>query len=130
MIADAALSTVVYVPPVPSPSPTIPYIPIPTSISVPPPPTSASTPTSSTLALTTLHALSHLAFVISQFGGVTTTSQGFSELKKTFYLALDILAQSEEESDRFVRELCRSFALGEGDAGFLSFQPIPYGELN
>jgi hypothetical protein len=85
MIADAVLSAAIYIPP------------------------SESSPTPSTLALTVLHNLSSLSFVISQFGGVTTTaSPGFVELKKTFYLALDILAQSEEESDRFVRELCLS----------------------
>ncbi|KAJ7164653.1 hypothetical protein C8R43DRAFT_1086103 [Mycena crocata] len=85
MIADASLSAVIFVPP------------------------AAYTVTPSALALTVLHTLSNLSFVISQFGGVTTTaSPGFIELKKTFYLALDILAKSEEESYRFVRELCLS----------------------
>ncbi|KAJ7644341.1 hypothetical protein FB45DRAFT_824461 [Roridomyces roridus] len=60
-------------------------------------------------ALTVLHTLSDLSFVVSQFGGVTTTaSPGFVELKKTFYLALDILSKNAEESDTFVRELCLS----------------------
>ncbi|KAF8208718.1 hypothetical protein K438DRAFT_1961289 [Mycena galopus ATCC 62051] len=88
MIADAALSAVIFVP-------SSAY--------------SSAVPVPSALALTVLHALSDLSFVISQFGGVTTTaSPGFTELKKTFYLALDILAKSEPESERFVRELSAS----------------------
>lgn len=47
----------------------------------------------SELALLVLEILSCSAFMISQFGSVTSTSQGFEHLKKTFYLALDILAQ-------------------------------------
>ncbi|KAJ6557285.1 hypothetical protein DFH09DRAFT_1317424 [Mycena vulgaris] len=81
MIADAALSSAVFVPPAAY---------------------SVVGPTPSTLALTVLHTLSNLSFVISQFGGVTTTATpGFVELKETFYLALDILAKSEEESNQF-----------------------------
>jgi hypothetical protein len=88
MIADAALSAVIFVPPAAY---------------------AGAVPVPSALALTVLHTLCNLSFVVSQFGGVTTTaSPGFVELKKTFYLALDILAKSEEESDRFVRELCLS----------------------
>ena len=34
---------------------------------------------------------------LSEFGGVTTTTQGFEHLKKTFYLALDILAHGDGE---------------------------------
>ncbi|KAJ6619556.1 hypothetical protein B0H10DRAFT_2163956 [Mycena sp. CBHHK59/15] len=94
MIADAALSAVIFVPPTAYTSP-------------------GATP--SALALTVLHTLFNLSFVVSQFGGVTTTaSPGFVELKKTFYLALDILAKSEEESNRFVRELCLSFREWQG----------------
>ncbi|KAJ7459669.1 hypothetical protein FB451DRAFT_1271116 [Mycena latifolia] len=94
MIADAALSAALFVPP------TI-Y--------------SGDGPAPSALALTVLHTLSNLSFVISQFGGVTTTaSPGFVELKKTFYLALDILAKCDEESNRFVRELCLSVREWQG----------------
>ncbi|KAJ7134406.1 hypothetical protein C8R44DRAFT_424065 [Mycena epipterygia] len=94
MIADAALSATIFVPPAAY---------------------SAVGPTPSSLALTVLLTLSNLSFVISQFGGVTTTaSPGFVELKKTFYLALDILAKSEEESNRFVRELCLSVREWQG----------------
>ncbi|KAJ6509021.1 hypothetical protein C8R45DRAFT_462923 [Mycena sanguinolenta] len=97
MIADAALSAVIFVPP---------------SVY------SGAVPVPSALALTVLHTLSDLSFVISQFGGVTTAaSPGFVELKKTFYLALDILAKSEPESERFVRELCLAVPDWQGRAG-------------
>ncbi|KAF7346109.1 hypothetical protein MSAN_01837600 [Mycena sanguinolenta] len=97
MIADAALSAVIFVPPSAY---------------------SGAIPVPSALALTVLHTLSDLSFVISQFGGVTTTaSPGFVELKKTFYLALDILAKSEPESERFVRELCLAVQDWQGRAG-------------
>ena len=73
--------------------------------------------TPSSLALQVLQTLSHLSFVISEFGGVTTNTQGFEHLKKTFYLALDILAaaQGEEDGDgskeaeTYVQQVC--FAL-------------------
>jgi hypothetical protein len=63
------------------------------------------------LALITLHTLSGLSFIISHFGGVTTTSAltGFPELKKVFYLALDILSTDADASERFVRDLCKEF---------------------
>lgn len=65
------------------------------------------------LALITLHILSHLCFVVSQFGGLTTGSsasgEGFKELKKTFYLALDVLASSDAGSgESFVRQALQS----------------------
>ncbi|KAH9480173.1 hypothetical protein JR316_0006771 [Psilocybe cubensis] len=69
--------------------------------------------TPASLALQTLHILSHLSFVISEFGGVTTTSQGFEQLKKTFYLALDILAQGDGatgdsglKAEAYVQQIC------------------------
>jgi hypothetical protein len=69
------------------------------------PPPSSSIPPS--LALTILHTLSRLSFVISQFGGVTSTSQeGFSELKRVFYSALDVLSTDPVVSEKFVLELC------------------------
>ncbi|KAJ6584755.1 hypothetical protein B0H19DRAFT_1368265 [Mycena capillaripes] len=96
MIADAALSAVIFVPPATY---------------------SGAVPVPSALALTVLHTLCNLSFVVSQFGGVTSTaSPGFVELKKTFYLALDILAKNEEESNRFVRELCLSVREWQGRA--------------
>ncbi|KAJ7069965.1 hypothetical protein C8F01DRAFT_1114777 [Mycena amicta] len=82
MIAEAALSALVYVEP-----------------------STHSRASPSALALTVLHTLHHLSFVVSQFGGVSTAAQpGFAELRKTFYLALDILAAGTE-CDSFVKEL-------------------------
>lgn len=65
-------------------------------------------PTPSSLALITLRTLSHLSFVVSQFGLFTTSSpdESFKELKKTFYIALDILADGKVQAERFVREVC------------------------
>ncbi|KAH9979211.1 hypothetical protein BJV77DRAFT_1062687 [Russula vinacea] len=54
-------------------------------------------PTHSSLALSTLRTLSHLSFVINKFGGVTSTSSdGFAELKRVFYSALDVLSVDVE----------------------------------
>ncbi|KAH8104589.1 hypothetical protein BXZ70DRAFT_998607 [Cristinia sonorae] len=92
MIVQSVLSTLVYVP-------------------QPPQETHASAsspdPTAFSFALTALNIFSHLAFVLPQFGGVTSTAQNsFVELKKVFYTALDILSSDSEESERFVRMLC------------------------
>ena len=70
--------------------------------------------TPSSLALQVLQTLSHLSFVISQFGGVTTNTKGFEHLKKTFYLALDILAHGDGDGDgdgskkaeTYVQQIC------------------------
>ena len=68
--------------------------------------------TPSSLALQVLQTLSHLSFVISQFGGVTTNTKGFEHLKKTFYLALDILAHGNGDGDgskkaeTYVQQIC------------------------
>lgn len=62
--------------------------------------------TASSMALAVLRIFSHLSFVISQFGGVTSQSEGgFRELRKTFYTALDILSADGEASERFVRQI-------------------------
>ncbi|KAF9523889.1 hypothetical protein CPB83DRAFT_647670 [Crepidotus variabilis] len=80
-----------------------------------PPRSSSCSITAATLALQTLHLLSHLSFIISQFGGVTTTTQGFEHLKRTFYMALDILAHSEGQpggqivvpnAEAYVQQVC------------------------
>ena len=63
--------------------------------------------TPSSLALQVLQILSHLSFVISQFGGVTTNTKGFEHLKKTFYLALDILAHGDgSKAETYVQQIC------------------------
>ena len=65
-------------------------------------------PTHSSLALSTLRTLSHLSFVITKFGGVTSTSSaGFAELKRVFYSALDVLSADVEASEASVKSLSR-----------------------
>ncbi|KAJ3862354.1 hypothetical protein EV359DRAFT_45356 [Lentinula novae-zelandiae] len=93
MISDTVLSTCLYIPP------TI-YRLSPTS--------SLSSPAS--LSLTTLLTLFRLSFVVSQFGGISSTGSreeaSFKEMRKAAYLALDILASGPEDvSERFVDEL-------------------------
>ena len=89
-----------------------------------PPQSSSVTP--ATLANKVLNSLSHLSFVISEFGGVITLSQGFEQLKKTFYLALDILAQGEWGSDDngsraedYVRGVCSALNSMRKESGML-----------
>nr|GAT50578.1 predicted protein [Mycena chlorophos] len=90
MVAEAALSVLAYVPPSAYSSP-------------------------SSLALPVLHTLHRLSFVVSQFGGVSTAAQpGFAELRKAFYLALDLLAEGSE-CDHFVKELVADDGLHRSD---------------
>ncbi|KAF8133976.1 hypothetical protein EV363DRAFT_1214665 [Boletus edulis] len=79
MITEAGLSTSVYIPP-------------------------AFSHSSAALALITLRTFSHLAFVIEKFGGAGHGA--FAELKRGFYLALDVLANNADESEQFVKGLC------------------------
>ncbi|CCM04924.1 uncharacterized protein FIBRA_07121 [Fibroporia radiculosa] len=97
MLSQSVLSTIVFIP---SPS---------TSSS------STSSHSSSissfSLAAAILRTLSRLSFVIHQFGGVTSTSEGgFAELKRVFYMALDVLSASASESEQFVSELCSAMS--------------------
>ncbi|KAG9315619.1 hypothetical protein JVU11DRAFT_3261 [Chiua virens] len=78
MMTEAGLSTSVYIPP-------------------------AFCHSSSALALITLRTFSHLAFVIDKFGGAGHGA--FTELKRGFYLALDVLANNPDESEQFVKGL-------------------------
>ncbi|KAJ3529486.1 hypothetical protein NM688_g7849 [Phlebia brevispora] len=77
--------------------------------------TDRSTATSpSGLALTSLRILSHISFILPQFGGVTSIGttdggSGFPELKRAFYTALDVLSADPVESARFVRESRETF---------------------
>ncbi len=97
MLSDAVLASVAYIKPGSAPY---------TQTSV----------THSELALQVLNILSCFSFIISQFGGVTSTSQGFEHLKKTFYLALDILAEAGDRNqanslaNTYVKEQCVSLA--------------------
>ena len=59
------------------------------------------------LALAVLRSLSHLAFVIQKFGGAGHGA--FKELKRAFYLTLDILAVHTAESQHFVQQLCEGW---------------------
>ncbi|KAF9236500.1 hypothetical protein BU15DRAFT_89117 [Melanogaster broomeanus] len=79
MIAEAGLSATIYVPP-------------------------ALCASTAALALIVLRTLSHLAFVIEKFGGAGHGA--FAELKRAFYLALDVLASNQEESEQFVMGIC------------------------
>lgn len=81
MITEAGLSALVYIPS-----------------------TSAVLPSTSTLAAIVLQALSHLSFVITQFGGAGYGA--FDELKRLFYLALDILGSDVTKSNEYARHLC------------------------
>ncbi|KAF7985593.1 hypothetical protein HWV62_3889 [Athelia sp. TMB] len=98
MTANSILSETIYVPP--------------SSYPTAPPPSTISSSTPQSLALQSLSILSHLSFVITQFGGVTTTATSgteFPELKKTFYVALDVLSDSEHGkklANNFVQTLC------------------------
>ncbi|KAH9980191.1 hypothetical protein BGW80DRAFT_1163428 [Lactifluus volemus] len=92
MLSQSILSTITFSPPV--------------TVFLEPKQFLAHPPTHSTLALSTLHVLSRLSFVIAKFGGVTSTrSDGFAELKRVFYSALDVLSADVEASDTFVRSL-------------------------
>lgn len=81
MITEAGLSALVYIPS-----------------------NSAVLPSTSTLAVIVLQALSHLSFVIAQFGGAGHGA--FDELKRLFYLALDVLGSDVAESNKYARHLC------------------------
>ncbi|KAF8505304.1 hypothetical protein JB92DRAFT_3122491 [Gautieria morchelliformis] len=61
----------------------------------------------SSIACSTLRSLHHLSFVISQFGGVASSAESFKELKRVFYMALDIVAADldPQRGPTFVREL-------------------------
>lgn len=93
MITEAGLSTSIYIPP-------------------------AFSHSSAALALTTLRTFSHLAFVIEKFGGAGHGA--FAELKRAFYLALDVLANNPDESEQFVRGLCDEM----WSSGFASMHPV------
>jgi hypothetical protein len=95
MLSQSILSTITYSPPLSS---TVPPLDSVRSL--------ARLPTHSSLALSILHTLSQLSFVITKFGGVTsTTSDGLAELKRVFYSALDLLSADVEASETFVKTM-------------------------
>ncbi|EJC97998.1 uncharacterized protein FOMMEDRAFT_149443 [Fomitiporia mediterranea MF3/22] len=95
MLQQAVLDTILFHPPPPSPS------------------TASNTYSPSHLTSTILNTLSSLSFIIASFGGVTagssTGAKGptFPELKKVFYISIDILSTNVLESESFVRNLVR-----------------------
>uniref|UniRef100_A0A0W0G7P3 Uncharacterized protein n=1 Tax=Moniliophthora roreri TaxID=221103 RepID=A0A0W0G7P3_MONRR len=103
MITEAALSASLYIPPNTYASSDLGSMP-------------------ATLALCTLEMLDHLSFVVHQFGGVTSMgtpsedgSAGgvFKEMRRTFYLALDILASgASDPPEAFVKNLCGRVLVG------------------
>lgn len=64
-------------------------------------------PSPSSIARSNLRSLLHLSFVISQFGGVASSAEGFKELKRVCYMAIDIVASDPDPqtSVTFVQEL-------------------------
>lgn len=63
-------------------------------------------PSAPEVALSVLQVFSDLSFVISQFGGVTSqTEGGFTELRRTFYTALDLLSADVAASETYVRKM-------------------------
>ncbi|THV03890.1 hypothetical protein K435DRAFT_835673 [Dendrothele bispora CBS 962.96] len=76
MISDSVLSSAVYIPP-----------------------SRYTEITPLDLAHTTLHTLSHMSNLIADFGGI---HDAFKELRKTTYLALDILASASASSETAV----------------------------
>ncbi|KAL0581187.1 hypothetical protein V5O48_000877 [Marasmius crinis-equi] len=117
MITEAVLSSSLYIPPSAY------------SASAGPTSAQADAATPATLAFNTLQVLGHLSYVVHEFGGVTSmgvpTEDGsasgvFKEMRKTFYLALDILSatatregQTRHLLEGFVNDLCRRVSLHE-----------------
>jgi len=66
--------------------------------------------TPASLALLALQTLSNLSFVITKFGGVTSTARTsvFPQLRRLFYSALDVLSTDRAASEKFVTGLCQT----------------------
>lgn len=80
-----------------------------------PPSTTAMSPldpniTPASLAQLLLQTLSNLSFVITKFGGVTSTARTsvFPQLRRLFYSALDVLSTDQAASEKFVVSLCQA----------------------
>jgi len=85
------------------------------TIYLPPPSAEPMSPlepnvTPSSLALLLLQTLSNLSFVITKFGGVTSTASAsaFPQLRRLFYSALDVLSTNQVASGKFVISLCQT----------------------
>lgn len=66
--------------------------------------------TPASLTRTLLQALSNLSFVVTKFGGVTSTApiSVFPQLRRLFYSALDVLSTDPAMSEKFVLDLCQA----------------------
>ena len=66
--------------------------------------------TPASVALILLQALSNLSFVITKFGGVTSTTRisAFPQLRRLFYSALDVLSTDQAASEKFVLSVCQT----------------------
>ena len=66
--------------------------------------------TPASLARLLLQSLSNLSFVITKFGGVTSTARTsvFPQLRRLFYSALDVLSTNHPASEKFVIALCQT----------------------
>jgi hypothetical protein len=54
-----------------------------------------------------LTCFDHLAFVVSEVGGLTSDAP-FVEMKKCFYTAIDAMSTDSPASEAFVRRLCET----------------------
>jgi hypothetical protein len=83
------------------------YLPLPSSRAI-----SSLEPdvTPPSLALALLQTLSNLSFVITKFGGVTSTTRTsvFPQLRRLFYSGLDVLSTNQSASEKFVIGLCQT----------------------
>ncbi|KAF9514564.1 hypothetical protein BS47DRAFT_1342867 [Hydnum rufescens UP504] len=67
--------------------------------------TISSLPSSGGLASEILGSLFHLSFISSKFGGLTAEGGGFTEQKRTFFAALDILSGDSSASEALLGSL-------------------------
>jgi hypothetical protein len=85
------------------------------TVYLPPPSSKTLSPlepnvTPASLARLLLQILSNLSFVITKFGGVTSTARTsvFPQLRRLFYSALDVLSTNQPASEQFVVTLCQN----------------------
>ena len=90
--------------------------------------------TSLSLSKSILRTLSALSFIIATFGGVTAVQEmkdleegrGFPELKRVFYMAMDILSTNAKDSEEFVKELTASTNPNQCKSALLHFGGYMY----
>lgn len=85
------------------------------TVYLPPPSSNTLSPlepnvTPASLAWLLLQTFSNLSFVVTKFGGVTSTARvsGFPQLRRLFYSALDVLSTNRPASEKFVITLCQT----------------------